>query len=168
MTGVSDGSIKQTGYDSDGNPREVLVDVVNRATLVSDGGFGSGKQSLIYNLTGIDEDGVVIHIPAGWDIRYASFLFTPSSAPTGVEDLENVQGAILFDADSDTYATAALGKGGALPSGTDPQQFFKARLKEWENKKLTDAMINGLNGAGRIDLRSSDTTITLDCQVVLS
>ena len=141
------------------------------AALVSQGGFGSGEAPLIYNLTGIDQNGTTINVPAGRSIQYASVLFTPTADPldtAGLADLEIIQGAILFDADSAAYATAALGLGGALPTGTNPQQFYKCRLKEWENHKLTAALVNGTNSTGRIDLRSSSTTITLACMLVLS
>lgn len=140
-------------------------------------GSGPATAPHIVNVLAVDETISTAHVPAGFSITYATVVATVNEAAVAamtlnaaeVKSIDGVTAIILFDADSPSFAISATGSGGAVPSSlTDGQQFQRITLNTPTPVPLTAAMVKGINETGRVDMRSSSSTIPLDITVTLS
>lgn len=72
---------------------------------------------------------------------------------------DDVYAVICVDAENDTEADGRLGTSGNPPSSsTADANFIPIPLGKFVSIPLTDALVNGLYGGGRVDVRSVDGT----------
>ena len=130
---------------------------------------GPRTNPLILAVSNVGATNQTTHVPAGRSITYINVLCTLNAAPGVAGGNPQVKGVVCIDADSDLFATTATNSGAAIPSSTTEfQQFWEIPLGVWTPIPLTAALSRGTNSTGRLDYRSSSTTVNVDFQFALS
>lgn len=101
-----------------------------------------------------------VHWPAGADIRNLTVfaMLEEGTTLTAGQELD-VYAVLCIDASNDTEADGNLGTTSNPPSSaTADANFIPVPLGKFVSIPLTDALVNGLYGGGRVDVRSVDGT----------
>jgi hypothetical protein len=127
-----------------------------RVQVAGEGPAAQARNRALSNVTSRQK----VEWPAGSNITYLTVLAMLEEGTTLVAGAEkDVYAVLSLDAENDTEADGNLGTTSNPPSSaTADAQFIPIPLGEFVKIPLTDALINGTSGGGRVDVRSVDGT----------
>lgn len=121
---------------------------------------GTGKQQYRYSFAASTRE--TINFPPGADITEITVMASLNAAPASMQAVAHIKGLLCIDAVSEVDAENVLSGTTYPDSNTLTQRFDVIPLNVPITIPLSAKLANGTNSTGRIDVRTSDTTIALD------
>lgn len=154
-------STTNTITKSDGSTKTTIEPVKGtNGALYSTFRAGTGKQQYRYSFAASTRE--TINFPPGADITEITVMASLNAAPASVQAVAHIKGLLCIDAVSDVDAENVLSGTTYPDSNTLTQRFDVIPLNVPITIPLSAKLANGTNSTGRIDVRTSDTTIALD------